>query len=81
MRAVGAWWAIVVAALLMLCAPPASAEPAISPDEWGMDDGRGVGLRVAGTPCLALESHSWADSGRGVALWCPPPTFVWVPVA
>ncbi|MCV7192218.1 hypothetical protein [Mycolicibacterium brumae] len=47
-----------------------------------MDDGIGVGPRVAGTPCLASESHQWAspvDGGR-FALWCPPPAFVWVPV-
>lgn len=71
--------ASALATAALLGAPLATAEP-ITPDEWGMDDGRGVGLRVAGTPCLAAEAHSWADSGQGVALWCPPPAFVWVPV-
>jgi hypothetical protein len=53
---------------------------ALTPDEWGMDDGIGVGHRVAGTPCRVSERHEWADSvdGSGVALWCPPPAFVWV---
>ncbi|PIB73362.1 hypothetical protein CQY22_017075 [Mycolicibacterium brumae] len=63
-------------------AGPAVADDPITPDEWGMDDGIGVGPRVAGTPCLASESHQWAspvDGGR-FALWCPPPAFVWVPV-
>lgn len=47
-----------------------------------MDDGIGVGERVAGTPCLALEAHQWASptDGSRYALWCPPPAFVWVPV-
>ena len=68
-----------VAAAALVTAPVASAEP-ISPDEWGMDDGRGVGPRVAGTSCLAMEAHSWADAADGSsALWCPPPAFVWVP--
>lgn len=73
--------AATVAAALTFCAPPASAEP-ITPDEWGMDDGVGVGPRVAGAPCLAMESHQWAKPADGsrVALWCPPPAFVWVPV-
>lgn len=55
---------------------------AITPDEWGMDDGAGVGTRVAGTPCLDSEAHQWASPAEGsrYALWCPPPTFVWVPV-
>ncbi|WP_131814122.1 hypothetical protein [Mycolicibacterium fortuitum] len=73
--------AVSAAAALMLGVTPANAEP-ITPDEWGMDDGIGVGPRVAGTPCLAMESHSWAsptDGGRR-ALWCPPPAFVWIPV-
>ncbi|MGA5542685.1 hypothetical protein ACPCIR_12605 [Mycobacterium sp. NPDC051198] len=66
-----------------MTAPMTVADPTITPDEWGMDDGRGVGPRVAGTPCLAMEAHSWADSnnGSGIALWCPPPAFVWVPAA
>lgn len=74
--------AVSAAAALMLSVAPASADPTITPDEWGMDDGIGVGPRVAGTPCLAMESHSWAsptDGGRR-ALWCPPPAFVWIPV-
>jgi hypothetical protein len=74
---------VILAAMALALgpAPLASADPA-TPDEWGMDDGRGVGPRVAGTPCLAAEAHSWADSttGGGIALWCPPPAFVWVPV-
>lgn len=55
---------------------------AITPDEWGMDDGLGVGTRVAGTPCRDSEAHQWASpaDGSGYALWCPPPTFVWVSV-
>lgn len=71
-----------LAAAVLAGAVPASADPAITPDEWGMDDGIGVGTRVAGTPCLAAEAHQWADSnnGSGIALWCPPPAFVWVPI-
>lgn len=73
---------VVATAALMLCgAPLATADPTITPDEWGMDDGRGVGPRVAGAACLAAEAHQWADSGTGTALWCPPPAFVWVPAA
>lgn len=74
--------AAIAVGLSVFCAAPAAAEP-ITPDEWGMDDGRGVGPRVAGTPCLAVEAHSWADStdGSRIALWCPPPAFVWVPAA
>lgn len=70
-----------VTAAALLAAPVAAADPAISPDEWGMDDGAGVGPRVAGAPCLAMESHSWANptDGSGRALWCPPPAFVWTP--
>jgi len=58
----------------VLLAGPAGA---MTPDEWGMDDGIGVGPRVAGTPCLAVEAHQWADSvdSSGYALWCPPPAF------
>lgn len=65
-----------------ISAAPATADPAITPDEWGMDDGAGVGPRVAGTACLAAEAHEWASPAGGgeVALWCPPPAFVWVPV-
>lgn len=62
-------------------APVAAADP-ITPDDWGMDDGIGVGPRNPGTPCLASESHEWAQNPVGdTALWCPPPAFVWVPVA
>jgi len=72
--------AIAVTASLgsaVLLANPAAA---ITPEEWGMSDGIGVGKRVTGTPCLASEAHQWADSadGSGYALWCPPPKFVWV---
>ena len=54
----------------------------ITPDEWYMDDGVGVGTRTPGTRCLASESHQWADNpdDSGYALWCPPPAFVWIPV-
>lgn len=64
----------------VLLASPAGA---ITPDQWGMDDGIGVGPRVIGTPCLASESHQWASPAGGgrYALWCPPPSFVWVSVA
>jgi hypothetical protein len=67
-----------IAAGLLLAAPA----NAITPDEWGMDDGIGVGPRVKGTPCLASETHQWASptDGSRYALWCPPPAFVWVPV-
>ena len=63
----------------VLLASPAGA---ITPDEWGMDDGLGVGPRVVGTSCLASEAHEWATNANGgkYALWCPPPAFVWVPV-
>jgi hypothetical protein len=63
-------------------APVAEADP-ITPDEWEMDDGIGVGTRTAGTPCLRSESHQWAEDpndGIDSALWCPPPAFVWIPV-
>ncbi len=43
----------------VLLAGPAGA---MTPDEWGIDDGIGVGPRVAGTPCLAVEAHQWAPS-------------------
>lgn len=71
--------ATVVLAAGIACAAPAAA---ITPDEWGMDDGAGVGPRTAGTPCLAQEAHQWASPAGGgrYALWCPPPAFVWVPV-
>ena len=74
----------VLAALTigLTMAPVAGADP-ITPDEWGMDDGVGVGTRTAGTPCLASEAHHWAEDpadGRRYALWCPPPAFVWIPV-
>jgi hypothetical protein len=62
--------------------PVAGADP-ITPDEWGMDDGIGVGNRKAGTHCLASEAHQWAEDptdGSKYALWCPPPAFVWIPV-
>lgn len=74
--------ALVAASVAVAVAVPAAADPAITPDEWGMDDGAGVGPRVAGTPCLAAEAHEWADPAGGgrYALWCPPPAFVWVPV-
>ena len=53
----------------------------ITPDEWYMDDGVGVGIRTPGTPCLSSESHQWAENPVGdYALWCPPPAFVWIPV-
>ena len=59
----------------------AEADP-ITPDEWGMDAGIGVGTRTAGTPCLASELHQWAKPADGsrYALWCPPPAFVWIAV-
>jgi hypothetical protein len=71
----------VTAAAMVFGMGSAVADP-ITPDEWGMDDGVGVGTRVAGTPCLADESHEWADPADGsrYALWCPPPAFIWVPV-
>ena len=68
-------------ALVLGMAPVAGADP-ITPDEWGMDDGIGVGTRTAGTPCLRSESHQWAEDpndGIDSALWCPP-AFVWIPV-
>lgn len=70
---------VVVLAASIACAAPAAA---ITPDEWGMDDGVGVGPRTPGTLCLAVESHQWASPAGGgrYALWCPPPAFVWVPV-
>ena len=75
---------LIVGGLAALAVAVGLASPAaaITPDEWGMDDGIGVGTRVAGTPCRASESHQWADSnnGSGIALWCPTPAFVWVPV-
>ena len=46
----------------VLLASPAGA---ITPDQWGMDDGIGVGPRVIGTPCLASESHQWASPAGG----------------
>ena len=76
---------LIVGGLLALAvglamAPVAGANP-ITPDEWGMDDGIGVGTRTAGTRCLASEAHQWADPAMaGYALWCPPPAFVWIPV-
>ena len=39
----------------VLLAPVAEADP-ITPDEWGMDDGIGVGTRTAGTSCLRWPS-------------------------
>jgi len=65
--------------------PPPQEKPArggITPDEWGMGDGIGVGPRVVGTRCLESESHQWASPAGGgrYALWCPPPEFVWVSV-
>ena len=61
-------------------APMAGADP-ITPDEWYMDDGVGVGTRTPGTRCLPSESHQWAENPVGeYALWCPPPAFVWIPV-
>ena len=74
--------AIIMAALSASAVLLAGPVGAITPDEWGMDDGRGVGPRVIGTHCLASESHEWADDAAGgkYALWCPPPAFVWVPV-
>ncbi len=77
------WRAVLAAALVAgVFAAPAGADPTITPDQWGMDDGVGVGPRVAGTPCLASEAHQWAspDGGGRYALWCPPPAFVWVSV-
>jgi hypothetical protein len=72
---------LLVFAIGVAMAPVAGADP-ITPDEWGMDDGIGVGTRTAGTPCLASELHQWADPADGsrYALWCPPPAFVWIPV-
>jgi hypothetical protein len=72
---------IAALAVMLAGAPVAAADP-ITPDDWGMDDGIGVGLRTPGTACLASESHEWAENPVGdTALWCPPPAFVWVPVA
>ena len=73
---------LLVFAIGVAMAPVAGADP-ITPDEWGMDDGIGVGTRTAGTPCLRSESHQWAEDpndGIDSALWCPPPAFVWIPV-
>jgi len=55
----------LIVAIVMVLAGLVLASPAgaITPDEWGMDDGIGVGERVAGTPCLASESHQWAETG------------------
>lgn len=74
-----AFGGLFISASAVLLASPAGA---ITPDEWGMDDGIGVGPRAVGTPCLASESHQWASPAGGgrYALWCPPPAFVWVPV-
>jgi hypothetical protein len=70
---------LMALALGLTIAPVAGA---ITPDEWGMDDGIGVGTRTPGTHCLASEAHQWADNpdSSGYALWCPPPVFVWIPV-
>ena len=46
----------------LIAAPVAGADP-ITPDEWGMDDGIGVGTRTAGTRCLPSETHQWAEPG------------------
>jgi hypothetical protein len=72
---------LLVFAIGVAMAPVAGADP-ITPDEWGMDDGIGVGTRTAGTHCLASELHQWAKPADGsrYALWCPPPAFVWIPV-
>jgi hypothetical protein len=71
---------LLVFAIGVAMAPVAGADP-ITPDEWGMDDGIGVGTRTPGTRCLASEAHQWADNPAGrYALWCPPPAFVWIPV-
>ena len=73
---------LLALAIGLAAAPVAGADP-ITPDEWGMDDGIGVGTRTAGTPCLRSESHQWAEDpndGIDSALWCPPPAFVWIPV-
>lgn len=74
--------AIAIAASLGSAVLVANPAAAITPEEWGMSDGIGVGKRVKGTPCLASEAHEWADPNDGSkwALWCPPPKFVWVPV-
>ncbi|BBY92312.1 hypothetical protein MGALJ_19810 [Mycobacterium gallinarum] len=73
---------VVLAGIGLATAGIASADDPITPDDWEMDDGIGVGLRTPGTPCLASESHQWAENPVGdTALWCPPPAFVWVPVA
>ena len=53
---------LMALALGLVAAPRAQAAP-ITPDEWGMDDGIGVGIRTAGTHCLASEAHQWADPG------------------
>ena len=70
---------LMALALGLTIAPVAGA---ITPDEWGMDDGIGVGTRTPGTHCLASEAHQWADPAdrSRYALWCPPPAFVWIPV-
>ena len=72
---------IAALAIGLVAAPVAGADP-ITPDEWGMDDGIGVGIRTAGTRCLPSETHQWADPADGsrYALWCPPPAFVGIPV-
>ena len=71
--------AVLSAAAAITLSSPAGA---ITPDEWGMDDGIGVGPRVVGASCLASEAHEWATNANGgrYALWCPPPAFVWVSV-
>ena len=68
-------------ALGLAVSPVVGADP-ITPDEWGMDDGIGVGIRTVGTRCLPSETHQWAEPANGsrYALWCPPPAFVWIPV-
>jgi len=82
MRRWGGIAATVVGACMWLAGAPVGAADPITPDDWGMDDGIGVGTRTPGTACLASESHQWAENPIGdTALWCPPPAFVWVPVA
>ena len=72
---------LMALAVGLVTAPVAEAHP-ISPDDWYMDDGVGVGLRTVGTRCLPSESHQFAENpdSSGYALWCPPPAFVWIPV-
>jgi hypothetical protein len=80
-RLIGGGLAALAIGVGLGVAPVAGADP-VSPDEWYMDDGVGVGTRTPGTRCLSSESHQFAENpdSSGYALWCPPPAFVWIPV-